>query len=292
MVAFVVVPTPIISTPRRQRSTASSIGRCPSLSHTPFISGSIPFRTALPTPPRPARTAVRVAPTAVLGGGGFLGVGPAEVVVIVAVGWFLLGPTKMYELAKDSGKIIGQLRSAANEARENFEGALEFELEKEKEEKDKQKLEGVDGATDGSDDSKKDKEMESDQPSLPDFDLTSLSTTATASAAGAGNTSASSESASSEAETNDSRQFLDQLKRVADPNQTALSDVPDLEADLQYEEREVKRLEQQYLEARARLNERKESTGSELVNNTTDPHSVSEAVNEQADNSSGSKTIT
>ncbi len=42
--------------------------------------------------------------------GGVLGVGTPEVLVIAAVGYFLLGPEELYRLSKEIGKIVGQAR--------------------------------------------------------------------------------------------------------------------------------------------------------------------------------------
>lgn len=42
----------------------------------------------------------------VFSGGGILGVGTPEVLVICAVGYFLLGPSELYKLAKEIGKLV------------------------------------------------------------------------------------------------------------------------------------------------------------------------------------------
>ena len=42
------------------------------------------------------------------GGGGFLGVGAPEMVVIGAVAWALLGPKELYKLAKQAGEFLGE----------------------------------------------------------------------------------------------------------------------------------------------------------------------------------------
>jgi len=62
------------------------------------------------------------------GSDGFLGVGASEVVVIVAVGYFLLGPTELYRLAKEIGKLVTQLRATATEASSTFSEAMESQL--------------------------------------------------------------------------------------------------------------------------------------------------------------------
>jgi len=62
------------------------------------------------------------------GSDGFLGVGPAEVVVVVLVGYFLLGPTELYRLAKEVGKLVTQLRATATEASDAFSQSMESQL--------------------------------------------------------------------------------------------------------------------------------------------------------------------
>jgi len=57
-------------------------------------------------------------------GGGFLGVGPAEVFVIVAVGWLVLGPQRLFAVARDAGKVLGQVRKTADDAKNSFSDAL------------------------------------------------------------------------------------------------------------------------------------------------------------------------
>lgn len=59
--------------------------------------------------------------------GGFLGVGPAEVFVIAAVGWLVLGPQRLYQVARDAGKVLGQLRRTADDAKSSFTDALEVD---------------------------------------------------------------------------------------------------------------------------------------------------------------------
>ncbi|GAB0495648.1 hypothetical protein MMPV_006952 [Pyropia vietnamensis] len=60
-------------------------------------------------------------------GGGFLGVGPAEIFVIGVVGWLVLGPQRLYQVARDSGKVLGQLRKTADDAKGSFTEALEMD---------------------------------------------------------------------------------------------------------------------------------------------------------------------
>lgn len=62
------------------------------------------------------------------GSDGFLGVGAPEIAVILGVGYFLLGPTELYRLAKEVGKLVTQLRTAATEASAQFSEAMESQL--------------------------------------------------------------------------------------------------------------------------------------------------------------------
>jgi Sec-independent protein translocase protein TatA len=63
-----------------------------------------------------------------LGGGGILGVGPAEMVVVFGVGWLVLGPTKLFALSRDVGRVVGDLRRSAIDASSTFTDAMEGEL--------------------------------------------------------------------------------------------------------------------------------------------------------------------
>lgn len=63
-----------------------------------------------------------------LGGGGILGVGPAEMVVVFGVGWLLLGPTKLFSLSRDVGRVVGDLKRTADEASTTFTEAMEMEV--------------------------------------------------------------------------------------------------------------------------------------------------------------------
>lgn len=60
-------------------------------------------------------------------GGGFLGVGPAEVFVVVLVGWVVLGPRELIRVSKQVGSFIGTLRSAADDAKNTLTQALEVD---------------------------------------------------------------------------------------------------------------------------------------------------------------------
>ena len=61
-------------------------------------------------------------------GGGILGVGTPELVVIGAVGYFLLGPTEMYRLAKETGKLVNNVRNILNDSATQWRETLDNEL--------------------------------------------------------------------------------------------------------------------------------------------------------------------
>mmetsp|Transcript_46950 Transcript_46950/g.96002 ORF Transcript_46950/g.96002 Transcript_46950/m.96002 type:complete len:175 (+) Transcript_46950:41-565(+) len=60
-------------------------------------------------------------------GGGFLGVGTSELVVIGIVAWLVLGPKRLYQLARDIGRISGEIKNVADEARQTFQQAIDLE---------------------------------------------------------------------------------------------------------------------------------------------------------------------
>lgn len=261
-----------------------------------MLQPSVLKHAVLPQHPKTMRK--RMTPSA-MGGAGFLGVGPAEVVVIIVVGWFLLGPTKLYELAKDSGKVIGELRRTADEARGTFQEALELELEKEKSEEGK-----LLNADESETENPQEEENTTEPTSVPgsstepisrDQYLKSLSTSGVTSPPSS--TSPTSMPTASSEELEEliegpamNSQFLDQLKRVADPDQIAPSEVPDLDVSIEMEEQELERLEKQYFEARSKLQARKDA--SKPVNNASAPGengSISQHLSDPSE-SSGSKT--
>lgn len=57
--------------------------------------------------------------------GGILGVGSSELIVIGIVAWLVLGPKRLYQLAKDLGRISGELKNVAEEAKKTFQVALD-----------------------------------------------------------------------------------------------------------------------------------------------------------------------
>lgn len=253
--------------------------------------------------------------TANIGGGGFLGVGPAELIVVVAVGWFLLGPTKLYALSKETGRVVGELRRAADEARTTFTDAIELELEEEKrkEEMEKASAENKDKSENSSEDEKqkadeegiKSDTEESESPLDGPLNGPELqpSKSVTDALIGEENEFTSLEKQGPVAGV--SPAFLDQIKRVSDPNQVSPSEasdsVPDLDMSVEFEMKEVERLEQEYLEAKARLEEKKsEREFLEAKQKLTDKieqidaHSISaeaESAKDQAQNQPDSKSF-
>lgn len=51
---------------------------------------------------------------------GLFGLGPAEIAVILAVGGFVLGPSQLAEMARDFGKVAGELKDVPKEFREGM----------------------------------------------------------------------------------------------------------------------------------------------------------------------------
>ena len=67
-------------------------------------------RIAAPPPRRPSCALRTRGKPLMFYQGGVLGVGTPEVLVIAAVGYFLLGPEELYRLSKEIGKVVGQAR--------------------------------------------------------------------------------------------------------------------------------------------------------------------------------------
>lgn len=176
-----------------------------------------------------------------LGGGGFLGVGYQEMIVIVAVGWFVLGPKQLLELSRDIGKIVGEVRKAANDARDTFTDALDSDIAAMEKTPDLG-LPVVQGPTLEGDDSPL--ALDDDVPPTVDDDF--FTDTAPF---GADNGKV--------VDNGERNTFLEQLQRVSDPNQLAPSDVPDLDVNAEVE---VARLEQQLQAAKKKLEEKKART--------------------------------
>lgn len=233
----VAVRQPIHSIPRNCSRTENGVTY---LGRTSFRGRGIPrCRPVIPSAER--STFRREALTRMFGGGGILGVGPSEVVVIVAVGWLLLGPEKLFSLAKDSGKLIGELRRTATEAKDTFSDALDVdllaaELELKSKSKGTIEEEGLDGLA------------EKDEDEVPFVASTEPD-------------AALKEALNTEVETeNGTNDFLDQLRRVSDPNQVAPTELPDLSVDV--EEMELERLEREYKVAKERLEARRQETNN------------------------------
>ena len=61
--------------------------------------------------------------------GGILGIGAPEVVTILLVGYFVLGPTELFKLTKEIGKLIQNFRTLSSEASKSFETTMEGQVE-------------------------------------------------------------------------------------------------------------------------------------------------------------------
>lgn len=200
----------------------------------------------------------RMVPTAVFSGGGILGVGPSEIVVIVAVGWLLLGPEKLLALSKDAGKFLGQLRKTADEAKDTFKDALDLDAMAAEANAISAELTAATTGKTSSEALPADSEglsqavapqSKKSESSVIDSAVESEQTS------GVVVEQAPRKGVDAEAENGASTAFLDQLRRVSDPNQVAPSEVPDLSVDV--EELEVERLEQEYMDAKRKLDERR-----------------------------------
>lgn len=187
---------------------------------------------------------VRSTPCALFEGGGLLGVGTPEIVVILGVGWIFLGPQKLFELSKDAGKLIGELRRTANDAKSQFSDAMETDLLlKEMEAKsDGRKTSAEKNGVNAESEGKKDDELNVSFPNLLSADAES---SAIASAEPLAESQPESQPVNSV--------FIDQLQRVADADQKPPGNLPDLEID---EEEELNRLEKQYFAAKERMEKR------------------------------------
>ena len=56
-----------------------------------------------------------------------MGVGTPEVLVIAAVGYFLLGPEELYRLSKEIGKVVGQAREYVTKSAAEWQATLDGE---------------------------------------------------------------------------------------------------------------------------------------------------------------------
>lgn len=62
-------------------------------------------------------------------GGGVLGVGTPEVIVIAAVGYFVLGPTELYKLSKEVGKFVSNARRTIFESAAEWQSTMDSQFE-------------------------------------------------------------------------------------------------------------------------------------------------------------------
>ena len=67
--------------------------------------------------------------------GGFFGVGSSEVLVIGVVAWLILGPKRLYQLARDIGRISAEFKNVTEEARSTFQKAVELDTKSPEEKK-------------------------------------------------------------------------------------------------------------------------------------------------------------
>jgi Sec-independent protein translocase protein TatA len=66
--------------------------------------------------------------------GGFFGVGSSEVLVIGVVAYFILGPKRLYQLARDIGRISAEFKNVTEEAKLTFQKAVDIDVKEKKEE--------------------------------------------------------------------------------------------------------------------------------------------------------------
>jgi Sec-independent protein translocase protein TatA len=90
--------------------------------------------------------------TALLGpSGGFFGVGSSEVLVIGVVAYFILGPKRLYQLARDIGRISAEFKNVTEEARLTFQKAVDTDVKEKKEEPETIELKKIKNLSDSSD---------------------------------------------------------------------------------------------------------------------------------------------
>lgn len=204
--------------------------------------------------------------------------------MVFGIGWLLLGPTKLFELSRDVGRVVGDLRRSADKASASFTDAMEAEA-REAEEKVAEaadKLEDAEAAA-GKAKAADDGAVEDDREFMsgPDVGgvLRDVSDTMVAGPAAA--VAAEQDAAAlgvedrtvgrlpdleapaptaEDAEVTRGR-FLDQLNRANDPEQTAEG-----EEDASEEDVEVARLEYELAKARLAAKRRQvEATGEKNV---------------------------
>jgi len=62
-------------------------------------------------------------------GNGILGVGAPEVMVVCAVGYFLLGPEDLYKLSKEIGRLVAQARRTLAESAAEWQSTMDAQFE-------------------------------------------------------------------------------------------------------------------------------------------------------------------
>lgn len=159
--------------------------------------------------------------------GGFLGVGPAEVFVIAAVGWLVLGPQRLYQVARDAGKVLGQLRRTADDAKSSFTDALEVDSLGLGSLSDPLGL-GSSVATTKARKVQEREEAEAREPAAATATATTTKAAPPAAPATVGSAVPEELVRKPEqpAEVDELAHFREQLRRVSDPNQTADLDSP------------------------------------------------------------------
>ena len=97
----------------------------------PSTTTTISTRTRIIAPPKPTHQSSSSSSTSLNFGsdGGILGVGAPEVAVTLLVGYFVLGPSDLYKLVKEIGKLIQNFRTLGAEAAKTFEGTMDDQLD-------------------------------------------------------------------------------------------------------------------------------------------------------------------
>jgi len=61
--------------------------------------------------------------------GGLFGIGAPEIVVVVLIGYFVLGPSELYKLTKEIGRFVNNFRSVGQQTIANLEEGMESQLQ-------------------------------------------------------------------------------------------------------------------------------------------------------------------
>ncbi|KAJ8613346.1 hypothetical protein CTAYLR_002240 [Chrysophaeum taylorii] len=98
----------------------------------PCIAFSVPQNAVLRLPgssvPR-RRPAAVTTPKMSMMGGGILGVGTPELLVVCAAGYFLLGPQELYKLAREIGKLVSNARAAVIASAAEWQSTMDQQLD-------------------------------------------------------------------------------------------------------------------------------------------------------------------